>query len=255
MSYFAFGVMSCMFCTFDMSGKGASGPSSTILCLPTSPQRGITVLSSVSVAQVWTRLRGPTVARNSSLVREGIPVGVRHRVEVVEVAEELVEAVHRRQELVEVAEVVLAELAGRVALRLQGGGDRRGLGRHADVGAGLADGGHAGADRQLAGDEVGAAGGAARLRVVVGEQHAFGGELVEVRRLSRHDAAAVGADVEPADIVAHDDEDVRLLGVLGEGGRSRRESGDRHPEHEASKVRQAASLPACAVSDSRWQSH
>ncbi len=67
MSYFAFGVMSCMFCTFDMSGKGASGPSSTILCLPTSPQRGITVLSSVSVAQVWTRLRGPAVARNSSL--------------------------------------------------------------------------------------------------------------------------------------------------------------------------------------------
>ena len=40
---------------------------------------------------------------------------VLHRVEVVEVAEELVEAVHRRQELVEVAEVVLAELAGGVA--------------------------------------------------------------------------------------------------------------------------------------------
>ena len=40
---------------------------------------------------------------------------VLHRVEVVEVAEELVEAVHGRQELVEVAEVVLAELAGGVA--------------------------------------------------------------------------------------------------------------------------------------------
>jgi hypothetical protein len=34
-----------------------------------------------------------------------------HRVEVIEVAEELVEAVNGRQELVEVAEVVLAELA------------------------------------------------------------------------------------------------------------------------------------------------
>ena len=38
-----------------------------------------------------------------------------HRVEVVEVAEELVEAVHGRQELVAVAQVVLAELAGGVA--------------------------------------------------------------------------------------------------------------------------------------------
>ena len=145
------------------------------------------------------------------IVREGVPVRIRHRVEVVEVAEELVEAVHRRQELVQVAEVVLAELPGGVALRLQRGGDGDGLGRHADVGAGLADGGHAGADRQLAGDEVGAARGAARLGVVVGEHHALGGQLVEVRRLAGHDAAVVGADVEPADVVAHDDEDVGLL--------------------------------------------
>ena len=40
-------------------------------------------------------------------------------VEVVEVAEELVEAVHGRQILVQIAEVVLAELAGRVAKRLE----------------------------------------------------------------------------------------------------------------------------------------
>ena len=46
-------------------------------------------------------------------------------VQVVEVAEELVEAVGRRQELVAVAEVVLAELAGDVAQRLQQVGDRR----------------------------------------------------------------------------------------------------------------------------------
>ena len=36
--------------------------------------------------------------------RVGIMRGVLHRVEVIEVAEELVEAMHRRQELVEVAE-------------------------------------------------------------------------------------------------------------------------------------------------------
>src|SRR4029453_18300216 len=42
MSYFAFmNGKSCMFGTFDMSGKGGSGPSSTILCLPILPQRGI----------------------------------------------------------------------------------------------------------------------------------------------------------------------------------------------------------------------
>src|SRR5215468_8684004 len=50
---------SCMFGTFDMSGKGGSGPSSTILCLPTLPQRGCSVASSVSVAKLWIRLRGP----------------------------------------------------------------------------------------------------------------------------------------------------------------------------------------------------
>ena len=46
-------------------------------------------------------------------------------VEVVEVAEELVKAVHGGQELVAVAEVVLAELAGHVAERLQEVGDGR----------------------------------------------------------------------------------------------------------------------------------
>src|SRR5215211_4689774 len=62
-SYFAFGVMSCMFDTLVILGKGASGPSSTILCLPILPQRGCSVVSSASVAQVWTKLRGPTLSR------------------------------------------------------------------------------------------------------------------------------------------------------------------------------------------------
>jgi hypothetical protein len=64
-------------------------------------------------------------------------------VEVVEAAEELVEAVHRRQMFVAVALVVLAELAGGVALALEDRG-------HGHVGllpaflrAGHADLGHA----------------------------------------------------------------------------------------------------------------
>src|SRR5262245_3474408 len=60
MLYLAFGnARSCMFGTFDMSWNGGSGPSSTIFCLPTLPQRGISVGSSTLVAQLWTRLRGP----------------------------------------------------------------------------------------------------------------------------------------------------------------------------------------------------
>ena len=42
-------------------------------------------------------------------------------IEMVEIAEEFVEAVHGRQEFVAVAEMVLAELAGRIALRLRAG--------------------------------------------------------------------------------------------------------------------------------------
>ena len=97
------------------------------------------------------------------------------RIEVVEVAEELVEAVHRRQELVLVAEMVLAELAGRVAQRLQQFGDGRVFRPQTDIGPGHADLGQAGADRVLPGDERGAPGGAALLTVVVGERRAFVG--------------------------------------------------------------------------------
>src|SRR5215475_6330712 len=50
MSYLAFrNGRSCMFCTVDMSWNGGSGPSSTVFCLPTLPQRGMCVGSGVSV--------------------------------------------------------------------------------------------------------------------------------------------------------------------------------------------------------------
>ena len=130
-------------------------------------------------------------------------------VEVVEVAEELVEAVHRRQELVLVAEVVLAELAGGVAERLERLGDRDVLGAQAEVGGRQPDLGEARAQGRLAGDEGRAARRAALLGVVVGEHHAFAGDAVDVRRAVAHQAERIGADVGLADIVAEDDEDVR----------------------------------------------
>ena len=141
-----------------------------------------------------------------------------HRVEVIQVAEEFVEAMHRWQKFIFVAEVVLAELAGGVAHAFQRGGDGNCLRGQADGCTGLADRGHAGADRQFAGNEVGATRRAARLGVVVGEQHAFGGDLVEVRRPPGHHAAVVGADIPDADVVAHDDDDVgRWPAAAGNG--------------------------------------
>ena len=153
--------------------------------------------------------------------RERVPVRIGHRVEVIQVSEELVEAMHGRQKLVQVAEVVLAELPGGVALRLEGGGERAGLRRDADIRSGLADGRQPGADRNLAGDEVGAARRATCLGVVVGEPHALASQLVEVRRLARHHALMVGADVKPTDIVAHDEQDVGFLCLLPSRGRRR----------------------------------
>src|SRR5215471_1806711 len=59
MSYFALrNGRLCMFGTLFISGNGGSAPSSAIFCLPTFPQRGIAVASSLSVGQQCTRLRG-----------------------------------------------------------------------------------------------------------------------------------------------------------------------------------------------------
>ena len=138
-------------------------------------------------------------------------------VEVIEIAEELVEAVYGRQMLVAVAEVVLAELAGGVAERLHDVGDARIERPEAKLGAGQADLGQAGADRRLAGDEGRAAGSAALLAVPVGEDRAFLADAVDIGRAVAHDAHVVGADIEPADVVAHDEQDVRLAA----GGRRR----------------------------------
>jgi hypothetical protein len=137
--------------------------------------------------------------------------GVFHRVEVVEVAEELIEPMHRGQELVQVAKVILAELSRGISHGLEHRGDRRRGCRHADGRASLTDRGQTGADGQHAGDEVRPARRATRLGVVVGEQHAAFGKLIEVRRPACHHAPAVSADVPDADVVTHDADDVGFL--------------------------------------------
>ena len=167
-----------------------SGPVSTIVCFPTRPKRGSTVASSTSVALQCSTPRGPNICLNLGILGIVGQFGFFFGVEVIEVAEELVEAVNGRQKLVAVAQMVLAELAGGVALRLQHFGDRRVFRLQPDGSAGHPDLGEAGANRVLPGDEAGAAGGAALLRVIVGEQAAFVGDAVDVGRAVSHHAVA-----------------------------------------------------------------
>ena len=135
-------------------------------------------------------------------------------IQVVEVAEELVEAVVGRQHVVQVAKVVLAELAGRVPLILQQGGDRDDFVRHAYRRARNPDLREPGAEDALAGNERRAPGGARLLAVGIGEHHAFLGQPVDVWCLVAHQSVAVAAQVRDADVIAPDDEDVGFLARL-----------------------------------------
>ena len=67
----------------------------------------------------------PVLGFEGRVLRVVVFFGLLLRVQVVEVAVELVEAVHRGQKLVAIAEVVLAKLPGRVALVLEELSNRR----------------------------------------------------------------------------------------------------------------------------------
>ena len=116
-----------------------------------------------------------------------------------------------RQRIGVVAEMVLAELAGVVAEVEQELGERRGAGLQVRRAAGQLRRDHAGAQRMHAGEEGIATRRAALLGVVVGEHRAFLADLVDVGRLSDHQAAMIDARLHPADIIAHDEEDVGFL--------------------------------------------
>jgi hypothetical protein len=68
-----------------------------------------------------------------------------------------------------------------------------------------------GAEKGLASDERGATRGTGLLGVVIGEECAFLGNMVDVRRLVAHHPVALDADVRYTDVIAHNDEDVRFL--------------------------------------------
>src|SRR5438132_14147490 len=104
--------------------------------------------------------------------------------------------------LVAVAFVVLAELAGGVALTLEDSGHGHIGFLPAFFGAGQTDFGHASADGHVAANESRAPCRAALLGVIVGEAHAFVGDAINVRRLVAHHATAVVTDVPEADVIA-----------------------------------------------------
>jgi len=131
---------------------------------------------------------------------------------VVQVPEELVEAVHRREKLVLVPQVVLPELPRRVAVVLQELRDRGVLRREPDGGRGETHLGEPCSEAALAGDERRPTGGAALLAVRVGEAHPLVRDPVDVRGAIPHQAVAVAAQVRDPDVVAPDHEDVGLVG-------------------------------------------
>jgi hypothetical protein len=131
-------------------------------------------------------------------------LGLLFCVEVVQVAEELIETVDGGQVLVLVAEMVFAELAGGIAERLQQLGNGRILGGPTDVGARYADLAHAGAVDALSTDESRTARRAALLTVGVGEAHSLIADTVDVRGAIAHQSVAVAAEVADPDVIAPD---------------------------------------------------
>ena len=192
--------------------------------------------------RVLARRRHGLLERRLVDVGEAHPL---HRVEVVEIAPELLEAVRGRQRVGVVAEVVLAELAGGVAEVVEELGDRRGAGLEVGRAARQLRRDHAGPERVHAGEEGVAPGGAALLGVVVGEERAFLADAVDVRRLADHQAAVVDRRLHVADVVAHDEEDVGL-GLLLRRHRPRG-GGDRHRQPPHGDKR-AETTPSCQPS-------
>src|SRR5262245_37469534 len=104
--------------------------------------------------------------------------------------------------------MVLAELASGVALGLECGSNCCCFVGYSNVCARLTDRRETGAEGNFASDEGRPTCSAARLRIVVREHHAPGCQSVEIGRLPRHDASMVRADIEPAHVISHDDQDI-----------------------------------------------
>ena len=171
-------------------------------------------------------------ARRRDVLHQGCLVDVGeahllHCVEVIEVAPVFLEAVRGRQRVGVVAQVVLAELAGVVAEIEQELGERRGAGPQVGRAARQLRRDHAGAQRIHAGEEGIAPGGAALHGEVVHELGTLTPDAVDVGCFAKPKAFMVDAGLHPADVVAHDEEDVGLLLLLRGYWRARHHHGSK----------------------------
>src|SRR6266542_1764877 len=110
-----------------------------------------------------------------------------------------------------VAEMVLAELAGAVAQIVEERGESRRSGPQVGRAARQLRRDHAHAQRMHAREEGGAPGRATLLSVVGHHNRAFFRNPVNVGRFPDHQAAMIAARLHPADIIAHDEQDVWVL--------------------------------------------
>jgi hypothetical protein len=129
------------------------------------------------------------------------------------------------EELVLIAQVILAELPRGIAQRLQNFRDARICCLQANVCPRQADFRQPGADGRLPGDERRTPRRAALLPIPVCEARTFLRNAVDIGRVLPHYTLMIGTRVEPADVVAHDDEDVGFLLrlCLGEAAYGERE--------------------------------
>src|SRR5882757_526604 len=131
---------------------------------------------------------------------------------MVEVAEELIEAVHCGQRFVAIADVVLAKLPCGVSKVLEQATHGRIELAHAHWCAGKPHLCKSAANAMLAGEKRCATCRARLLTIVMEELDTLSADAVDVRGLVTHERIRVGADVRDADVIAEDDQDVRPPG-------------------------------------------
>ena len=117
--------MSAFFALFQIVQRGLGDfLVNRLHALDAERARALDLLRAVRVSPGVDHAASPEFLDQRRILEIVGVLGLLLRVEVIERAEELVEAVRGGQRLVGVAEVVLAELRGHVALRLEQLGDR-----------------------------------------------------------------------------------------------------------------------------------
>src|SRR4029077_5723988 len=124
-----------------------------------------------------------------------------------------------------IAKVILAELAGGIAQIVQELGEGRRAGRQIRNGARQLRQHHPRAVRMHSGEEGRAPGRAARLGVVSHEYAAFLRDAIYAWCFPDHQAAMIAARLHPADIIAHDEQDICFLVLrMGRNDRAKKRS-------------------------------